>query len=60
MSNVDIVFVCRDWRGELVCQPGEVEALAFFAPEVLPSPLHEVDYPALNAWMQLREERKRK
>ena len=30
VSNVDIVFVCREWQGELVCQPGEVEALAFF------------------------------
>ncbi len=60
VSNVDIVFVCRDWRGELVCQPGEVEALAFFAPEALPSPLHEVDYPALNAWIQLREARRQK
>jgi hypothetical protein len=36
VSNVDIVFVCRDWHGELTCQPGEVEALAFFAPDALP------------------------
>ena len=60
VSNVDIVFVCREWQGELVCQPGEVEALAFFAPEALPSPLHEIDHPALKAWMQLREAREQK
>lgn len=60
VSNVDIVFVCREWQGELVCQPGEVEALAFFAPEAPPSPLHEIDHPALKAWMQLREAREQK
>ena len=60
VSNVDIVFVCREWQGELVCQPGEVEALAFFAPEALPSPLHEIDHSALKAWMQLREAREQK
>ena len=60
VSNVDIVFVCRDWHGELTCQPGEVEALAFFAPDALPAPLHEIDLPALNAWMKLREARRQK
>ena len=60
VSNVDVVYVCRDWHGELTCQPGEVEALGFFAPDALPAPLHEVNRPALNAWMQLREARRQK
>ena len=37
-----------------------VFVLAFFAPEALPSPLHEIDHPALKAWMQLREAREQK
>ena len=60
VSNVDVVYLCRDWQGELKCQPGEVEALAFFAPDALPAPLHEVNRPALNAWMKLREARRQK
>lgn len=60
VSNVDVVYLCRDWHGELKCQPGEVEALAFFAPDALPAPLHEIDLPALNAWRKLREARRQK
>lgn len=58
VSNVDVVYLCRDWQGELKCQPGEVEALGFFAPDALPTPLHEVNRPALNAWRKLREARR--
>ena len=60
VSNVDVVYLCRDWQGELKCQPGEVEALGFFAPDALPTPLHEVNRPALNAWRKLREARRQK
>lgn len=60
VSNVDVVYLCRDWQGELKCQPGEVEALAFFAPDALPAPLHEVNLPALNAWRKLGEARRQK
>lgn len=36
VSNVDVVYVCRDYCGELCPQEGEVEQLAFFAPDQLP------------------------
>ncbi|MHC1786968.1 MAG: NUDIX hydrolase [Christensenellales bacterium] len=39
VSCVDIVYLCRDYSGRLRAQPGEVEALRFFAPDELPEPL---------------------
>ena len=34
--NVDILYICRRWRGELRPQPGEVDELRWFAPDDLP------------------------
>ena len=39
VSNIDLVFLCRDYSGTLTAQPGEVEELRFFAPDDLPAPL---------------------
>ena len=39
VSNIDLVFLCRDYSGTLTAQPGEVEDLRFFAPDDLPAPL---------------------
>jgi len=39
VSCVDIVYVCRDYSGDLDPEPGEVEELRFFAPDALPQPL---------------------
>lgn len=50
VSNVDVVFLCRRWHGTLTCQKGEVEKLAFFAPDALPAPLMKIHRPALAAW----------
>ena len=36
VSNIDIVFLCRDWEGTLTPQNGEVEELRFFAADALP------------------------
>lgn len=47
VSNVDVVFLCRAFHGELQCQEGEVEALAFFSLDKLPEPLFDVSRPAL-------------
>lgn len=41
VSNVDIVYLCRDYTGDPVPQAGEVEALRWFAPDALPAPLLE-------------------
>lgn len=34
--NVDIVYVCRDYQGEIACQQGEVEELRWFPVDALP------------------------
>ena len=39
VSNVDIVFVCRDYAGTLSGQPEEVAELRFFPPDALPEAL---------------------
>jgi len=33
VSNVEIVYLCRKWHGEMKAQEEEVEDLRFFAPE---------------------------
>ena len=36
VSNVDIVFLCKEYSGDLICQEDEVETLQFFAPDQIP------------------------
>ncbi len=50
VSNVDIVFLCRDYSGTLTPQPGEVDQLRFFAPDGLPAPLSPPVEKALRQW----------
>ena len=51
VSNVDVVFLCRKYHGQLLCQQEEVEKLSFFAPDALPSPMFEVNLPAIEKWL---------
>ena len=39
VSNIDIVFLCRDYEGELKCEAGETDELRFFGPHELPENL---------------------
>lgn len=55
VSNVDIVYVCRKYHGELRCEPGEVEKLAFFAPDQLPTPLFSIQKEAIQVYRAWRE-----
>ena len=55
VSNVDVVFLCRKYHGTLLCQEGEVERLAFFAPDALPSPLFGVNCPAIEKWLSAKQ-----
>ena len=54
VSCVDIVFLCRDYSGEMRCQPGEVEALRFFSADQLPRPLSPPTIPALRQWAEAK------
>jgi 8-oxo-dGTP pyrophosphatase MutT (NUDIX family) len=55
VSNVDVVYVCRKYHGELRCEPGEVERLDFFPSDRLPSPIFSTQIPALTAYRKARE-----
>lgn len=57
VSNIDHVYLCRRWRGQPVCQPGEVEELAFFAPEAIPARLFAANRPAIRAWLAQKGKR---
>ena len=36
VSNVDIVYICKDYSGDLLCQEGEVDELKFFPIDQIP------------------------
>lgn len=50
VSNVDIVYLCKDYGGVLRPQEEEVEALAFFAADALPEPLSPPIEKPLRQW----------
>ncbi len=57
VSNVDIVFVCRDFSGELRCQKGEVEELRFFEIDALPKDIWTPVKGAINRYVKMRKSR---
>lgn len=56
VSNVDIVYLCKNYGGTLKRQESEVEQLAFFSPDALPENLTPPNRAVLHKWA----ERKRK
>ncbi|MBQ4569545.1 MAG: NUDIX hydrolase [Ruminococcus sp.] len=52
VSNVDIVFVCRRYKGELRCQKGEVEELRFFSVSEFPENISQPNKKALDKWIE--------
>jgi len=54
VSNVDIVFLCRSYHGELTPQLSEVEDLRFFAVDALPEPLFPANLPGIQAYLEWR------
>lgn len=52
VSNVDIVYVCRQYSGTLKCQEGEVDALAFFPIDQIPENLSPPIRPTLHKWIE--------
>lgn len=53
VSNVDVVFICKEYQGELQCQAEEVCKLAFFPKDALPQPIFAVNQPAIDKWLQM-------
>ena len=52
VSNVDIVFLCRNYEGTLRCQESEVEELRFFPADSLPENLSPPIRKPLLHWAQ--------
>lgn len=51
VSNVDIVYVCRKYSGELKRQESEVEDLRFFSIEEMPKDIFKPNVPAIEDWI---------
>ena len=47
VSNVDVVYLCRDWSGTLCPRQGEVEELRFVSAAELPDAIMPPNRPAL-------------
>lgn len=54
VSNIDVVFLCRDYAGTLHCQQEESEELRFFAPGQLPENLSPPIVIPLKTWERKR------
>ncbi len=52
VSNVDIVYLCRDYSGELRCQAGEVDELRFFDAANLPENISPPITEPLKRWAE--------
>jgi len=55
VSNVDIVYICKQYSGSLKCQKGEVEALKFFNIAEIPNNIFKANLPALKKWVELNK-----
>ena len=56
VSNVDCVFLCRKWHGEVKMQESEVLDLKFFHLDEIPDKLFTANIPALQAYVKKRKE----
>ncbi len=55
VSNVDIVYLCKDFSGELRAQADEVEALRFFPADALPEKLSPPIRMPLLRWAEAKK-----
>ena len=51
VSNIDIVFICKNYEGNLKCQAGEVENLKFFDISDLPDDIFKPNIPAIEEYI---------
>ena len=52
VSNIDIVYVCKQYTGALKCQDGEVDALKFFRIDEIPENLSKPIRKPLYQWIE--------
>ena len=54
VSNVDIVFICKKYSGEIKCQESEVEKLEFFSADNLPDNISPPNRLPIKKWKELK------
>ncbi len=57
VSNVDIVFICRDYSGTLKAQDSEVDELRFFSIDEIPSDIWTPVKGAIEKYVKMRKEK---
>ena len=57
VSNIDIVYICRDYTGTLRRQENEVEELKFFALNEIPQKISTPVQKPLNQWIELQKKK---
>lgn len=55
VSNIDIVFLCRSFSGEMKRQKEEVDDLRFFRVDEIPENLSPPIVKALRKWVEMKE-----
>jgi isopentenyldiphosphate isomerase len=55
VSNVDIVYICKQYSGELKRQESEVEDIRFFAVDELPDNIFKPNLPTILDLAKLRK-----
>lgn len=51
VCGIDIVFVSRDYTGELRCIDGEAKQMGFYPPDALPQPISGMNAKQLRAYL---------
>lgn len=51
VSNVDVVFLCKDYEGTIKCQENEVDDLRFFAASEFPENISPPNQKPLKKWL---------
>ena len=54
VSNIDIVYICREYSGTLKCQLGEVDELRFFPRDQMPEPISPPIRRPLQRWIETK------
>ena len=55
VSNIDIVYICKHFSGNLVCQESEVEKLEFFAVNEIPENISPAVIKPLKKWIESKK-----
>lgn len=55
VSNIDIVYICRNYTGTLRKQENEVEELKFFSLNEIPKKISPPIQKPLNQWIELQK-----